>query len=158
MHGNGWFSAIVVTSDKVARLAENEFCGMPPDNSLHPTLDPAGLALPLQAASVKCLISQAQTLGGLFVGTYSTDSDTWMWAWGNDSLPAQVRAALGKVKRAGEETGFRRLTQGHWTADEQDGWNMTAYAYDVLGGLGAYRTPSDNGYVYMVIRAASRLQ
>jgi hypothetical protein len=35
---------------------------------------------------------------------------------------------------------------------------MAAYAYDVLGGLGAYRTPSDGGYVYMVIRDASWLQ
>jgi hypothetical protein len=93
-----------------------------------------------------------------FVGTYSTDSGTWMWAWGNDSLPEQLRAALSKVKSAGEETGFRRLIQGHWVADEHEGWHMTAYAYDVLGGLGAYRTPSDRGYVYMVIRDASRLQ
>lgn len=93
-----------------------------------------------------------------FVGTYSTESSTWMWAWGNDSLPEQVREALGKVKNAGEETGFRRLTQGHWAADEQDGWHMTAYAYRVLGGLGAYRTPSDNGYVYMIIRDANRIQ
>lgn len=93
-----------------------------------------------------------------FVGTYSTRSATWMWAWGNDSLPAHVRATLGKVKSAGEETGFRRLTLGHWAGDEHDGWHMTAYAYDVLGGLGAYRAPSSVGHVYMVIRNAKRLQ
>jgi hypothetical protein len=93
-----------------------------------------------------------------FVGTYAAESGTWMWAWGNDSLPEQVRAALREVKTAGEATGFRRLSQGHWVADEQDAWHMTAYAYDVLGGLGAYRTPSDGGHVYMVIRSASRVQ
>lgn len=93
-----------------------------------------------------------------FAGTYSTESCTWMWAWANDSFPEQVRSTLSTVKSIGEETGFRRLTQGHWAADEYDGWHMTAYVYDVLGGLGAYRTPSENGYVYMVIRDATRLQ
>ena len=93
-----------------------------------------------------------------FVGTYSTKSCTWMWAWGNESLPEQVRTVLSAVKSAGEETGYRRLALGHWAAEEHDGWHMTAYAFDVLGGLGAYRTPSDNGYVYMVIRDAARLQ
>jgi len=92
-----------------------------------------------------------------FVGTHATDSGTWMWAWANDSLPEHVRAALGEVKSAGQECGFRRLVQGHWPADEDDGWAMTAYACEVLGGLGAYRTPSDRGHVYMVIRKATRL-
>jgi hypothetical protein len=93
-----------------------------------------------------------------FVGSYASESATWMWAWGNDSLPQRVRAALSEVKTAGEKTGFRRLTQGHWAADEYDGWRMTAYAYDVLGGLGAYRTPSGSGFVYMIILDASRIQ
>lgn len=57
-----------------------------------------------------------------------------------------------------EQLQSAQTTPGHWAADEQDGWHMTAYAYDVLGGLGAYRTPSDSGYVYMIIRDASRLQ
>lgn len=93
-----------------------------------------------------------------FVGSYSSADGTWMWAWGNESLPRHVRFALGKVKSAGERTGFRRLVLGHWAADEDDGWYMAAYACHVLRGLGAYRTPMDSGHVYMIIRDANRIQ
>ncbi len=93
-----------------------------------------------------------------FVGTYSSRTGTWMWAWGNESLPEAVRNALLPVKRAADETGFRKLAQGYWQADEYDGWHMAAYAWRVLGGLGVYRTPKDSGHIYMVIRDASRAQ
>jgi hypothetical protein len=96
------------------------------------------------------------TANVVFIGSYSSRSGSWMWAWGNESLPDSVRTALTPVKTAADATGFRKLVQGYWKADEHEGWHMAAYALSVLGGLGGYRTPLENGHIYMVIRDASR--
>jgi len=36
-------------------------------------------------------------------------------------------------------------------ADEHDGWGMTAVAAHLLEADGAYRTPGDNGFTYMLL-------
>ncbi len=93
-----------------------------------------------------------------FVGTYSEKSETWMWAWGNGSLPDNVRTSLRQVKEEGAMSGFLKLASAHWPATDCDGWDMTAYARKVLGGIGGYRTPTDTGHIYMVIMDAHIVQ
>lgn len=93
-----------------------------------------------------------------FVGTYSGNSETWMWAWANSSLPDKVRASLRPVKDEGARSGFLKLAAAHWPATDCDGWHMTAFALQVLGGIGAYRTPTDDGHIYMVILDAELVQ
>lgn len=89
-----------------------------------------------------------------FVGTLSTSSNTWMWSWANFSLLEPVRSRIDAVRDFGEERDYPHLTVPKWPADQQDGWHMSAIAADVLGALGAYRVPSDNGYIFMVILSA----
>lgn len=89
-----------------------------------------------------------------FVGTLSTANDTWMWSWANFNLLEPVRSRISAVRDIGEEQGFPLLTVPKWNADIQDGWHMTAIALDILDGLGAYRVPTDNGYIFMVVLSA----
>jgi len=89
-----------------------------------------------------------------FVGTLSTSSNTWMWSWANFSLLEPVRSRIAAVRDFGEEHDYPHLTVPKWAADQQDGWHMTAIAADTLGALGAYRVPSDNGYIFMLILSA----
>lgn len=89
-----------------------------------------------------------------FVGTLSTASDTWMWSWANFSLLEPVRSRIEAVRDFGEEHGYPLLTVPKWKAYLQDGWHMTALALDVLGGMGVYRAPSDNGFIFMVVMSA----
>ncbi|WP_028101745.1 DUF6882 domain-containing protein [Pseudoduganella violaceinigra] len=89
-----------------------------------------------------------------FVGTLSTASDTWMWSWANFSLLQPVRSRILAVRDFGEEHDYPLLTVPKWKAQQQDGWHMTAIALDVLGAMGAYRVPTDNGFIFMVVLSA----
>ena len=94
----------------------------------------------------------------VFVGGVSTITSTWMWSWANESVSDQVKEAMWKVREFGIERGFLRLASACWSADECDGWEMTAVAAWLLGAEGAYRTPRDRGFTYMIIRQLSEVQ
>lgn len=89
-----------------------------------------------------------------FIGTLSTASNTWMWSWANFSLLEGVRSRIAAVRDAGEERDYPHLTVPIWEADMHDGWHMTAIAVEQLQAMGAYRVPSDNGYIFMAILSA----
>ena len=86
-----------------------------------------------------------------FVGTFSTISNTWKWAWANFSLLPQVRSRIAAVRDYGETQDFPHLLVPMWHADQQDGWHMAGVAAEILGAQGAYRAPSDSGFIFMVI-------
>jgi hypothetical protein len=88
-----------------------------------------------------------------FVGSFSTQSDTWMWSWANPSFVEAVKARVRAVREHGDRHGFLKLAAAHWGATEQDGWEMTAVTARLLGALGAYRTPGENSFVFMVLTA-----
>ena len=90
-----------------------------------------------------------------FSGTFSTNSNTWMWAWANDSLEETVKLSSRKVRKIGEEMNLLKLAAAHWDATEVDGWEMTAVLAKTINAIGAYRTPGDNGYTYMVVTKAN---
>lgn len=86
------------------------------------------------------------------VGTFSETSNTWMWAWGNTSLSEQIRKNSLRIRELGHELGIRKLSMGHWRADETDGWEMTSIMGEHLGAVGVYRTKHEDIMRFMVIR------
>lgn len=78
-----------------------------------------------------------------------------MWAWANSSYTDEERRRLQPVKDFGADAGFMKVVGGDWTADEVEGWAMAAFSAQVLEAVGAYRTPTETGHLYMVIRDAS---
>lgn len=86
-----------------------------------------------------------------FLGSISTGSGTWLWAWANPSLERKMRDASKKVRAFGEKQGFARLTTARFEAGEADGWDMAAIGAQVLGADGIYRAPSDNGFLFMAM-------
>ena len=91
-----------------------------------------------------------------FTGSDSDANGSWLWAWGNSSFSEGERAALAPVRDLGRELGLLKLAGAYWhTSDADDGWLMTAFAAKVLDAIGAYRTPTDHGHLYMVIRSVS---
>lgn len=86
-----------------------------------------------------------------FVGSVSTVSDTWLWSWSNFYFEPHTTSRLLKVREFGEAQDFANLTVPKWPATEEDGWAMTAVAASILGAPGAYRTPGENGYTFMLL-------
>lgn len=86
-----------------------------------------------------------------FIGSISTRSNTWLWAWANFSNLPSVRSRIAAVRDFGEDKGYPHLTVPQWAAEEVDGWEMAGIAVDVLGAKGVYRVPSVNGFLFMAI-------
>lgn len=85
-----------------------------------------------------------------FVGSISIETNTWLWAWANDSVLPGLYEEIWRVKAFGEENNYWQLHMSKWEADEVDGWTMTAIAANLLRARGAYRSPKDNGYTFMI--------
>ena len=85
------------------------------------------------------------------VGDVSNKSGTWLWAWDNPSLDSALSKDLAIVREYGKSKGFKELTEAKWTADEQDGWEMTAITAKLLKAKGAYRCPTKGGPLFLVL-------
>jgi hypothetical protein len=86
-----------------------------------------------------------------FVGSISNQSNTWLWAWANDSVDPQLSTSMITVRDYGEQHGFDQLTTKRWHAHEVDGWEMTSIAAFLLKARGAYRTPKGPGFTFMIM-------
>ncbi|WP_400190856.1 DUF6882 domain-containing protein [Hymenobacter sp. B81] len=85
-----------------------------------------------------------------YVGSVSLKSNTWLWAWDNSHSYEKVRSEIGQVRAFGLRRGesFMKLTEPLWTADECDGWDMTAIAAYLMKAKGAYRVPLNDNTLY----------
>jgi hypothetical protein len=84
------------------------------------------------------------------VGSWSTSSDTWLWAWANPHLSGVEIGQIDKVRSFGEDEGITKLTERKWEAEEVDGWEMTSVAARLLESQGAYRTPNRSGSLFLL--------
>ena len=78
------------------------------------------------------------------VGSVSLVTNTWLWSWGNEYTEEKVKSEIIRVKEYGVKRNFEKLTDAKWTADEVDGWEMTAIAAYLMKAKGAYRVKSNN--------------
>lgn len=85
-----------------------------------------------------------------FVGSISTKSNTWLWAWANPTVLSQLSHDVTNVREYGHAHGIEKLTKDKWAADEIDGWEMTAITTYILKAQGAYRSPDGDGFTFMV--------
>jgi hypothetical protein len=84
------------------------------------------------------------------VGTTSTASKTWLWGWANESLSAGATLCLREVREFGTQEDLPQLTEPNLADDEYLGWELTAIAAQILQAKGAYRCPSENGFLYLL--------
>jgi len=88
----------------------------------------------------------------------STEGDSWEWSWANPNYEARSKLDMEKVREFGQNNGYDKLTRAFLEADEYTGWEMTAMAAHVLGALGAYRFPTDNGHCYLIYRKIDEIK
>jgi hypothetical protein len=86
----------------------------------------------------------------LLVGSYSTRSETFQWAW-QTSGPGGDSRAIGQLREFGEVRGIEQLTTPTWKAEVADGWEMAAVAALLLPADAFYRAPFDHLYWFMLL-------
>ena len=86
------------------------------------------------------------------VGSLSEKSNTWMWAWNNDSILEKARVTSLKIKDFGKKEGYQKLIDGFFESDDYDAWEFTAIALKLLGGQGAYRPYNDQLKKFLILQ------
>jgi hypothetical protein len=84
------------------------------------------------------------------VGSVSRRSNTWLWAWDNPYLLENTYEDMWKVKEFGDKNGIDKLSSPTWETTEQDAWDMTAIAANLLKARGAYSFLSDDIRVFVI--------
>lgn len=85
------------------------------------------------------------------VGTFSQTTNTWMWAWANEDSVEPRKFRTFKIKEYGEKMSYDNLTIAHFNGDKYTGWELTSIAFDIIGGIGAYRVISDHLEKYFLL-------
>lgn len=86
------------------------------------------------------------------IGTFSAITYTWLWSWGNASIPKPMHRDSLRVRRYGEQRQLKQLTQ-KWPANEQSAWLMTALAVKLCSAKGAYRCPGGDVTTFVAIHS-----
>ena len=94
----------------------------------------------------KSLSYQMQVLG-----TEAHDANTWLWAWANESVPENVRAAARRLNQLGEERGIPELVTDEFNLEQADGHTLAMIASGVLDARGYYRGPYGGGAAFLLI-------
>jgi uncharacterized protein DUF6882 len=85
------------------------------------------------------------------VGSYSTKSGTFQWAWQTYEDGAPEVADVARLRVFGEVRGIASVTTPTSTCDEAAAWDMACLAGYVLGAEGLYRAPFDHQRWFMLL-------
>lgn len=88
----------------------------------------------------------------VILGTYSSQSATWMWGWANQSLVPDRTAPTTAIRDYGQTNGISDFTQPKIECDESEAWAMAAASWKLLGGSGVYRGPTGAGYAFLLMK------
>jgi hypothetical protein len=92
------------------------------------------------------------------LGSWSSRTNTWLWGWANDYWESPLTRASVRVKRLGERLGIERLWRGQFESDESLAWGLCSAALDALPEFdGIYRSPSENGALFLAARNTRRV-
>ncbi len=84
------------------------------------------------------------------VGTYDTETSTWLWGWDHPSVSESLGEAARQVLRFGEQYGPENLTRRKISASVDDIWAFTALACHLSKSEGGYSGLSGTTRVLMV--------
>lgn len=87
----------------------------------------------------------------LKVGSFSRNTNTWMWSWHNDDTLQKAKEGIDTIRNFGEELNFTKLTNGYFESSEEEAWEFTAITAKLVNGIGAYRPVSEHLLIFMVI-------
>jgi len=75
------------------------------------------------------------------IGSWSSISDSWMWAWANDSVTEKTKQKSGKIKELAEITGYDVFSLEAFEAKESIAHQLTAISAYYLNAIGYYIAP-----------------
>src|SRR5262245_38210256 len=107
------------------------------------SLDDAQLVLQSETGEV---VADICVLGGV-----SAFEGTFLWAWGNETIPAHARRSLERVREFGERNALERLIKAEWPGGRPEGLEMAAIAGRVLDAEGVWVAPTGDVTLFFAL-------
>jgi len=85
------------------------------------------------------------------IGSWSGESNSWMWAWANESITEELRSKAAKIKELSDLTEYDIFKIDAFEADEALAHKLTAMAVHHLDALGMYIAPRDNLKTFLAL-------
>lgn len=85
------------------------------------------------------------------IGSWSDKSNSWMWAWANNSTPEEFKSKSVCFKDLAEHTGLDVFSTEAFEADESTAHELTAMAVHHIDAMGMYIVPSNNLKTFLAL-------
>jgi len=96
------------------------------------------------------------------IGSFASNSNTWKWAWSNESVLPNLRKKSETLKTLGAITGLGLFTDESAIAIENEdmAWEIAAMSVRQLGAKGIYRAPSSSKLLssFLALTSITRVQ
>jgi hypothetical protein len=92
------------------------------------------------------------------IGSYSHKTNTWLWAWANESHTDASRERSAVLKQLHGVTGLRLFTDPHHHCDETLAWELAAVSVQYMNGAGVYRGPTDHLWCFWSLDAVKEVR
>jgi hypothetical protein len=100
----------------------------------------------------KFLRSKTHVAKVQLLGSYSHESGSWLWAWGNpQALPEELLEVARRLKALGEREGIEVLAERYLGIDEDFVHGLASVASGVGAANGYYRCPNGAGAVWVLL-------
>ena len=86
------------------------------------------------------------------LGSFSEQSETWMWGWANPTLLEPLTRDTNLVRDYGTKHKIEDLVVEKTSATEGEAWALSALSCRILSGLGLYRGGTGSGFVVMMLK------
>ena len=85
------------------------------------------------------------------IGSWSGKSNSWMWAWANESVTEELRTKSATIKELAGITGRDFFEKEAFEADEVRAHELTSMAVHHLNALGMYIAPSKDLKIFIAL-------
>lgn len=84
------------------------------------------------------------------IGSFSTRSSTWKWAWSNESIVPALRHRACPLRELKDITGLALFTVEDVLKDVDDeiAWELAAFSIQHLKAVACYRIPNDDNTLF----------
>lgn len=83
------------------------------------------------------------------LGTWSRESETWLWGWANESLPPSVTQASAVTREYGKTHGLQALNEAKLGASAELSDDLASVSVELGELAGMYRAPSQTGFIWL---------
>ena len=90
-------------------------------------------------------------------GSWAPRTESWLWAWDNESVPPAARSRMSEVQAFGERNGIEVVEGSFEPCDESEAWSMASIAAEVLGAECVYRVPQELNHLFLLLFAIQKV-